>query len=249
MKPCEQDRLIQQYVEGELDATGQQALKEHLEQCPSCRQEFDQLQLLGEWVKDAFEPATPPNVAADRILDRIQDRIQDRIRAGSSHQNAKSDRRFPWPGRWAAAMASLACLALGLLFGAVGGRMSATHPEQTYRRTPVQIEVAGIEGTVLVRHAGADQWTELKPAAHLYKGDLLLSSARSSLTMRLKDNSTLMLEPNTVFHLSHYNGSAEFSLDRGALVADLNSPHPPFVVRTPTGAIQALGTKFRVCVK
>lgn len=244
MNPCtNHERLIQEYIEGALDGAGQEALREHLKDCPVCREAFGQVQLLEEWVKDAFEPASGADAAADRILERIRDGAALREVGGNR-------RRAWWPGRWVPALAALGCLMLGLAAGLWGGRMSARPAGAALQEgTAVQIRVARLEGTVLVRHAGADQWAPLKTASPLFTGDLILCSAQSSLELRLKDNSTLMLEPNSIFHLSHYNGSADFALDRGALVADLNSPHPPFVVRTPNGAIQALGTKFRVKVK
>ena len=51
------------------------------------------------------------------------------------------------------------------------------------------------------------------------------------------------------FVLEKCNGGTLFSLEQGELAAALNSPHPSFVVSTPNGRVEALGTEFTVSVE
>lgn len=243
MMICVYRNLIEKYVEGELAEAEELRLREHVRTCAECREEWEEAEGLRGLIEDAYQPVTASQNAASQIINRIR---SDMRTAASPPSRFRWGGLFHGPVRMPALAA--ACLVVGAL---LGGIVTATLPRSALfvRAIPVQIAIERVNGTVLVRHAEADRWIELTPASRLYRGDQLLCSAESRLDLKLPDNSRLSIEPNSLFRLNRYDGSAEFALDRGALVADLESPHPPFVIQTPDGAIHALGTKFRVNVK
>ena len=67
--------------------------------------------------------------------------------------------------------------------------------------------------------------------------------------MVFEDNSSVQLNQNSILTLKLYNGGTEFYLEQGELAAALESPHPRFVVSTPHGRVEALGTEFTVSVE
>lgn len=243
MMKCIYRNLIDQYIEGELAETDELKLREHVTTCAGCREEWKQAEGLKVLIEEAHQPVTASQIAANQIMNRIR---SDMRIAGTPRSRFHS--RELYHGRVRIPALAAACLVIGAL---LGGFVATTVARSGLfvRAIPVQIAIERVSGTVLVRHAEGDRWIELTPASRLYKGDLLLCSAESRLDLKLQNNSRLSIEPNSMLRLNRYDGSAEFALDRGALVADLESPHPQFVIQTPDGAIQALGTKFRVNVK
>jgi len=194
---------------------------------------------VGRRVKAALRSPTPPVKAAERVLAELR---ESRV--------TRPDRVTPEtvrkPARWRVAAVSAAA---GLVLGVVLAWIAFGPASKGVSGSPLDIRIMALEGTVLVQHRGSATWRELSAGADIYAGDSLLSSASSRLTLGLMDESTLLLEPNSDLEVKHYDGGAEFILDQGELVADLRSPHPPFMIRTPQGAVEALGTKFRVAVK
>jgi ferric-dicitrate binding protein FerR (iron transport regulator) len=65
----------------------------------------------------------------------------------------------------------------------------------------------------------------------------------------MKDKSTIELNQNSMLVLKLYNGETQFFLEYGRCTAALESPHPPFFIRTPHGRVEALGTEFTVTVE
>ena len=117
------------------------------------------------------------------------------------------------------------------------------------RGQPLPMQIAGLEGTVLVKHAGAAVWEEVGPATLLCMGDTFQSSAKSGMTLSLADGSRIVLSANSRLLLEHLDGGTRLRLDQGRMDLALNSPHPPFFVSTPNGRIEALGTEFTVAVE
>jgi ferric-dicitrate binding protein FerR (iron transport regulator) len=80
-------------------------------------------------------------------------------------------------------------------------------------------------------------------------GDQLWSGSASSINLTLKDDSLITLNASGALCLTHHDGRVEFELTHGTMRAVLREGHPPFVVRTPQGRLEALGTDFTVSVE
>jgi ferric-dicitrate binding protein FerR (iron transport regulator) len=65
----------------------------------------------------------------------------------------------------------------------------------------------------------------------------------------MQNSSKVELDQNSTLVLKSFNGETQFHLQHGQCRAALESPHPPFVVSTPHGRVEALGTEFTVKVE
>ena len=111
------------------------------------------------------------------------------------------------------------------------------------------MQVSGLEGMVLVKHGGSEIWEELKSSSAVYLADVFQSSAKSKVSLLFGDRSKVTLDSNSILALKVYDGGVEFRLDHGTLKASLSTSHPPFIVRTAQGRVEALGTEFTVSVR
>ncbi len=74
---CEEiEVLISGYLDGELDAQDERRLKEHIEACPRCRREYDEMRRLVVGTSAAMTADLPPEEAWDRFLDTVYNRIE-----------------------------------------------------------------------------------------------------------------------------------------------------------------------------
>jgi hypothetical protein len=142
------------------------------------------------------------------------------------------------------------CLAAaGILVGVGLVLLIQTAQRQLGLGRQVPIRISAIQGPVLVKHTGTATWEELSAGAALRVGDQLWSGSASSINLTLKDNSLVTLNASGVLSLKHHDGRVEFELTHGTMRAVLHEGHPPFVVRTPQGRLEALGTDFTVSVE
>ena len=147
------------------------------------------------------------------------------------------------------ALAAGILLAVGAIVGFALGRSGSVPADELAALTPVPMRVAGLEGTVLVRHEGSDTWRALKSDAAVYLGDTFHCTSKSNLTLEVGDKSTLQIVENSMLALMSYNGETRFHLEHGHCRASLESPHGPFFISTPHGRVEALGTEFTVTVE
>jgi anti-sigma factor RsiW len=73
MAPCESNRQISAYHDGELPAGAARELAEHIRHCPSCRQELERLRSLSQWLAAAPMPEAP-----EALLERLRRSVQPR---------------------------------------------------------------------------------------------------------------------------------------------------------------------------
>jgi len=240
MNCTECKNLIEKYMDGMIDDTQLEAVRQHAQQCSTCRAEFEAVGNMQGVLKGALAGGISAGQAKDAILSEV---ASGRI---------KADRTTFSPavsvGRWASIAAGIA-LAGGLLLGLALSKVSEPRLAAPDKALLVPIEIRSLEGTVLVKHSNLQTWEELKSSASVYLGDVFHSAAKSGFVLTFKDGSTMELNPNTTLTLKLYNGGTEFYLEHGVVAAALNNPHPSFVVSTPHGRVEALGTEFTVSVK
>jgi ferric-dicitrate binding protein FerR (iron transport regulator) len=240
MNCTECKNLVERYLDGIIEASELEALKQHVRDCPECRKEFEAISNVGSMLKDAFGAETDAIQAKESVLSKI---ASGQVKAGRT-----TLRPLVSVSRWASVAAGIALAAgivLGLGLSRVGGPRYATAD----KALQVPIEISSLEGTVLVKHSNLQTWEELKPEAKVYLGDVFHSAAKSDVVLRFEDGSTIALNANSTLSLKLYNGGTEFYLEYGVLAAALNSPHPPFFISTPHGRVEALGTEFTVSVE
>lgn len=150
--------------------------------------------------------------------------------------------------RWRAAAASVLVLLVASMSG-FALRGPKVDKRDLAEGRPAAIRIDQVQGTVLVKHESGSTWEEVHAdRSRLFVGDTLLCSKDASLTLKLADNSRVVLTSNSRLTLAHENGGLELALAHGTMTADLTSPHPPFVIDTPQGRVHALGTTFTVTV-
>jgi ferric-dicitrate binding protein FerR (iron transport regulator) len=237
MMNCEEYKnRIEKYLDGMITGDEWSELQKHMEACPSCRAEFDRCVFIEKAITQAFASSTSAEQAGTSLVARLP---------AEPDRKPLARRPVLFAGKRAAIAAGF-LLAAGLLLGFALGRggESATVP----LRAEVSIGVGNIEGTVLVRHEGSDVWQTLNAGSKVHLGDTFHSAAKSACILELNNKSTLGLNQNSILVLETYNGQTQFRLEHGELDAVLESPHPPFFIRTPHGRVEALGTEFTVTV-
>jgi len=227
--------LIEEYLDGTIGEGRLEELKAHVAACKTCAEEFRRCTMMQEVVADALQSQVTAHDAAQAIVERLPNRMNVRPRRGGV-----------WVIRVRLAVAAVVLLAVGLIGGFVAGRRGPAGTALTV--TPMQ--VAGLDGTVLVRHEGSDTWQTLRNDSAVCLGDTFHCARGADLTLRLKDGkSTLELSENSMLALKAYDGETRFFLEHGHCRASLESPHGPFFIETPHGRAEALGTEFTVTVE
>jgi len=238
MKNCEKYKnIIEKHLDGMITEVELSQLQEHVEECSSCRAEFDRSTFLKDAVKQVFSSRTSAEQAGASLVARL-----------SSEPDRKpllNHTSVLFTGK-RAAIAAVVLLAAGVLLGFALDR-SDQSPGPTLK-AEVPINVDKIEGTVLVKHEGSNIWEALETDSKIRLGDTFHSAVKSTCVLELDPNSTLELDQNSMLVLESFNGLTEFNLEHGELTADLESGHGPFFISTPHGRVEALGTEFTVKV-
>lgn len=233
-------RSIADLLAGTIGAADQDRLLRHADACNRCRQVLLEYQQADATLKQAFCAPSSPAEAREAVLARLAQ--VPAASQGSARSPAAS--ALPFAIRWAIAASIL--LAVGLLGGFAIGRARLAAASPTARAIPLQ--VAAVQGTVLVKHTGMNQWEELTPSAQILLGDMFHTAGKAGATLTLWDKSSIELKANTTLSADAFNGEVQFTLRSGTIKADLESEHSPFFIRTPQGRLQALGTEFVVSV-
>jgi ferric-dicitrate binding protein FerR (iron transport regulator) len=235
---CEKyKKLIEKYIEGAISDEQIAELTMHAETCQRCKAEFKRSTALEDVVREAFSSRMSAEEARESVLARL------------SAEPKPAARRIQFRTNWLAgkraAVAASILLAVGLTLGFAVGRASIDKP--TGAKVPMR--VSGLEGTVLVKHEGFDRWQALEADSAIYLGDTFHSATKSGFVLEMEDKSTIEVNQNSMLVLKFYNGETQFFLEYGKCTAVLESPHPPFFIRTPHGRVEALGTEFTVTVE
>lgn len=227
-------KLIEKYLDGIIDDTELIRLKSHTEDCSVCQKEFERCTQMQSIISEGLSIQTTIEQAKDSILSKLTEK-----RFGTA-PTALFGRRI--------AIAASILLVAGSLLGFYLGRVTSTQTGGPLTaQTPLRI--ASSEGIILVKHQGAALWEKLEAESSVYIGDTFHSTAKSAFNLEFQDKSTIKLNQNSMLVLKEYNGGTQFHLEHGELAAALTSPHPPFVVSTPHGRVEALGTEFTVSVE
>jgi len=233
---CEKyNELIEKYLNGDIEDSELDELKDHSLQCASCHKKYEHIGRFEDILKNAFSSATTAEQASDSILSKLRAR---RVAQAPAVMFSKQ-----------MAVAASIFLAVGLLSGFGLARLNADKQITVPTAAKVPMKVARINGTVLVKHQDSELWYPVGPDSDIYLGDTFHSMAKSAFVLVMEDKSTLELNQNSMLVLKLYNGGTQFHLEHGQLAAALESPHPPFFVSTPHGRVEALGTVFTVTVE
>ena len=130
--------LIGKLRDGLLDDVERTTLEKHLEQCTACREEVRDLNEAEHLLKDAFQPITSPEEAAEQVLTRLQS-------ARPSHAERS---RTGMSGRlhgWRMVTAAAALLVLGIMVGFGASRALSSEWPLGLRQSPVNMEVAALK--------------------------------------------------------------------------------------------------------
>lgn len=239
--------LMQAFLEGAIDAEQRQRLDEHARECNACREEYERIQLAETALRSSLAPWT----SATQAVRMIEAAIARRPELPSREH----ERPSWWSWRSPAAAAAAIALAVGLLTGYGVSRLHGpagsleTAVSMPERSPALPIRIAELKGRILVKRSEASIWQELSIASAVRTGDVLQASPGSRLELAFEDGSNLQLAANSQLSFDRFDGGTQLELAVGTMKASLNSPHPPFVVVTPSGRLEALGTEFTVTVE
>jgi ferric-dicitrate binding protein FerR (iron transport regulator) len=236
---CEKyKKLIEKFIESAISDEQIAELATHAETCQHCKEEFRQCRALEDVVREAF--------SSRMSADEGKASVMARLSAEPNIATRRTQYNLGWLAGRRPAIAAGILLAIGLTLGFAMGRASQTTEPSTAK---VPMRVAGLEGTVLVRHEGLDAWRVLEDDSTIHLGDTFHSTAKSVFVLEMEDKSRIEVNQNSLLALKSYNGETQFFLEYGRCRAALESPHPPFFIRTPHGRVEALGTEFTVTVE
>ena len=235
---CEKyKKLIEKYIEGAISDEQVAELKTHAETCKRCREEFEQCAALEDAVREAFSSRISAEEGKVSVMAKLNSEPNIAVRRAQYNLGWLAGRR--------ASIAAGILLAIGLTLGFYMGRASTDKP--TGAKVPMR--VSKLDGTVLVRHEGLDAWQVLEADSTIHLGDTFHSATKSGFVLEMDDKSRIEVNQNSMLVLKFYNGETQFFLEYGRCTAALESPHPPFFIRTPHGRVEALGTEFTVTVE
>lgn len=144
---CSQD-LVEAYLDEELDATQQAALKQHLAICPACSEAYARLRKQKREVKEAASYYSAPPMLQRSIGEALQ-----RLSAAE----AKPPRKAPWRGL---AIAASLLLAVSVSWNLLQLRPRSTADEMA--QSVLAEHIRSLVGNRLVDVASSDQHT-VKP--------------------------------------------------------------------------------------
>ena len=228
-------KLIEKYLNADIEDAELNELKEHTQQCASCLNKFEQIGMLEGIMKSAFSSTTSAEQASDSIMSKLP--VARPVPALTLQFGARM------------AIAASIILGAGFILGFVFAGFDSIERIKTPTAAKVPMKVVSLEGTVLVKHQDSELWHPLDGDSNIYLGDTFHSMAKAAFVLEMEDKSTLELNQNSMLVLKLYNGGTQFHLEHGKLAAALESPHPPFFVSTPHGQVEALGTEFTVTVE
>ncbi len=225
--------LIDKLMDGAISESKLSELKAHAEVCRACREELDGFNLMRDVVVEAFCSSKSGKEAGEAVVSEL---------SGMPHGKSRDLRWVP------RAIAAGILLAVGVMLG-LGLGKAVFKPDEAKLADAVDVTVANIKGTVLVRHVGCDTWEVLERGSTVRVGDTFHSAAKSDFILRLDNRSTIEVDENSMLVLKSYNDQTQFFLAHGECTAALGSPHGPFFIETPHGRVEALGTEFTVTVE
>jgi anti-sigma-K factor RskA len=150
------------YLLGALPDEERAAFETHLETCPECRAEVDELRIAAEALPVAAPPMRPPAALKDRIMAEVEREAELLRSAGPEADRPASQRerrrwRFRLPTPAVAALASVALLvglgAGALLFGggAGGQTIEFENGKTLSANASAELDVSGNSGMVVAR--------------------------------------------------------------------------------------------------
>ena len=111
------DDAAASYILGALPEAERAQFEAHLEGCPACREELEELRVAAEALPVAAPPMRPPPALKARIMAEVE--REAALLQGAREPDEPRRRRFAWP-RFALPMPAVAALACGALLVGLG---------------------------------------------------------------------------------------------------------------------------------
>jgi anti-sigma factor RsiW len=151
------------YLLGALPDDERDGFLAHLENCPVCRRDVEELQIAAEALPLSVPAVAPPAALKDRIMSVVESEAE--LLAAASDDVAAPRRRVPdrprrgFLGRWSLRPAvALACAALLLVAGGIGGVLLGSGEETstvagntTLQGASVELEVSDDASTLVAQ--------------------------------------------------------------------------------------------------
>jgi hypothetical protein len=237
-------RIVDQFIDGQLDAETQQAVVQRLANDTALRQAVIQEWHFQRHISCLMAPAdgealckrveyglrfSSSSSGAQRSLAALQRRISARLK------NRQSKRQTMW---WplAATLAAAAVLAIALMIG----HYDSSRPVEV-QPSASGVQVTSVKGEVRVKRA--EVLLVVQPNMKLQLQDRLETQAYSTVDLTMSDGSRIQLAASSVMGLS---AEAHFWLEQGAIEvsAQPRPAHSPLTFATPRALTTVVGTRF-----
>lgn len=206
--------------------------------------------------RGAARPATPPKVVDLPRAERTAPMAK--VAPPPSPAPAAADRsggERPLPSRGrvkrvAGAFAAIAAAALAV-FALRPEDKPAEHgtatqsPSVAWQGTVARVLRAGADATagIQLQRAGASSWEDLRERAAIAPGSALRTDPRTRARVELSDGTVLVLDRATEVRLDPH-AARTASLVNGSVVADVAHTDAPARIKTSSGDVEVLGTRF-----
>jgi anti-sigma-K factor RskA len=140
------------YVLGAMPADERERFEAHLETCPECREEVDELRPAAEALPMASPPVVPPRALKDRVMAEVEREAALLAQAGPDADRprpAREKRRrggWAWLSGWRLAPVAVALVLAGVLAGSLLGGGTKTYQ---FQGASAELEVTD-DGATLV---------------------------------------------------------------------------------------------------
>jgi hypothetical protein len=232
-------------IYGELDKVEEKELKQHMEQCVNCKQEFTQLEKLYSTIDDADVPkATEPLLQEARMELRAALRLE---RSRNSWKEIWTERLKGWFPIFRLSFAALASLAIGIFIGykAISPEHFQSQPLTATRGNP-PVPVGDTQITN-VKFADADssdgniEFTFEAVRPMKYKGSINEPSIQKVLTYALVNEQNPGIRLHAVNAISEQQMHKPDPAVKRALIEALTKDENPGVRKEALTALQKFG--------
>ena len=221
--------LLQDFIDGELQADQQASVRGHLAHCASCRQELEQLESLVSGLQKLPNALPPERNLWPEIEQEIQyQKAVTNRRAFSVRRPMRRVGKKGWNANWQSTAAILFIVVLGIILSI------------TLRTS---WEVSTLAGIPTIAGEALGQKGNLK------KGSWLETPEASRAELKVGTIGSVELEPASRLQLlSMSRDDHRLHLERGRLHAKIWAPPRLFFVETPAGTAIDLGCEYTLDV-
>ncbi|HNZ48725.1 MAG TPA: FecR domain-containing protein [Candidatus Hydrogenedentes bacterium] len=245
MASCNQiEDMLQTYLDGELGRVERLLLEEHVEVCPSCRQELQRARACAAHLYETLHRDRRTVDLVTGVMAHLPEMKSARRtwRDTSSARSASNYGKQPLRNpvfRYMPVYVPALLFILALL-------LWMQWPERINEQADSVGVVTYTSGTAYLANAVSSRSSHLKAGALLAAGDTLDTAENGQMLLALKGPTHLAVYGNSSVCIT---SDRQILMDRGRMFLDVFRDSRRFTITTPHGCITVMGTSFQVGIE